>query len=106
VDGWEEGLVDSFLGRVEEDEEAWFRDFGVEEDHMEVGDECDDTFPEAIMELKTIGQTPSVRLSSRPIVKVIFPPFSTGSNPGSSTCQMTYVLCCTLAAPTTRPGMV
>jgi len=45
-DGWEEGLVDSFLGK-----------HGFEvlklKNHMEAEDEGDDTFLGAIMELKT-----------------------------------------------------
>jgi hypothetical protein len=47
-DGWEEGLIDSVLGKEDEDEEAWFRDLEDEED-KEVEDEGDD-IPESVME--------------------------------------------------------
>jgi len=49
-DGWEEGLVDSFLG-TEEDEEAWFRDC-EDEENPEAEDEGD-TFPEPVIEVRT-----------------------------------------------------
>lgn len=48
-DGWEEGLVDSFLG-TEEDEEAWFRDFEDEDEHKEAED---DPLPEPDLEVET-----------------------------------------------------
>jgi hypothetical protein len=82
-DGWEEVLVDSFLGREEEDEKAWFKDFEAEEDHTEAEDEHDDTFPDRVMELKTNGKR---RLLDSPLILL---PSCIGLNPG-----LPNLLCC------------
>ncbi len=90
-----EGLVHSFLGIEEEDEEAWFRDFEDEEDQkMRV--------ISYIMELRTSGKcrvsdSPLVRLrklSSCPpaLVRIPVPPIT-----------KRYM---SFAAPAARPGLV